>query len=489
MPYIPNMSEEDDQNKNPSQGAVAPAGGGGTHLAPSGGVGSSGGASTAPTNPNAGGQFATLQTYLNANQGQAEPLAGKITSGIGNQYNTLTDQNTSTLSGINNQVTNAPGYTASNPDVMAQEAANPVSFSNDAGNVKAFQSLLNNSYGGPTAAEGTPEYQKQQAAINTAISQGQASTQTEAGRKQLLVQNEARPTSGVTALNSAILTQDPNSLSKVQDAYKPFNNLLTGLSSGAQGINTTIGKETADAASSNAAANKAIADQSQGLQTGLQSGVTAAQDKANKAAALNNSLSSINSTGYSALSPEQLSLLGISPTQAAHYDAAYSLLNRAAPQTYIGNTPQPVARGSMVTIPAAGAAPTMANTATADQYALDTALSKLAGPSLYTNYLDPTQAAQAGTFKPGTATFDSAAAQGQLSNAQKVANFLAGYNPQLNSSNPAQYNTYNPNFNYTTPSQSNLQNYLNQIMTQTGTQGRYGTEQEAINDILNGRLS
>lgn len=487
MPYIPNQTDEDQQNKTPSQGLVAPNAGG-TQLSPTGGVGSGAG-SSAPVKPGAGGNFATLQTYLNANQGQAEPLAGKITSGIGGQYNTLNDQNTSTLSGINNQVTNAPGYTASNPDVMAQEAANPVSFANDAGNVKAFQSLLNNSYGGPTAAEGTPEYQKQQAAINSAISQGQASTQTEAGRKQLLVQNEARPTSGVTALNSAILTQDPNSLSKVQDAYKPFNNLLTGLSSGAQGINTTIGKETADAAASNAAANKAIADQSQGLQAGLQSGVTAAQDKANKAAALNNSLSSINSTGYSALSPEQLSLLGISPTQAAHYDAAYSLLNRAAPQTYLGTIPQPVARGSMVTIPAAGAAPTMANTATADQYALDTALSKLAGPSLYTNYLDPTQVAQAGTFAPGTASLNTAAAQGQLSNAQKVANFLAGYNPQLNSSNPAQYNTYNPNFNYTTPSQSNLQNYLNQIMTQTGTQGRYGTEQEAINDILNGRLS
>lgn len=486
MPYIPN-SENDDENKNPAQGIVSPAGGGGAHLSPNGGVGSSN-TSPTPSAPAAGGNFATLQTYLNANQGQAEPLAGKITAGIGKQYDTLAGQNQSTLSDINSQVTNAPGYTASNPDVMAQEAANPVSFSGDQNNVKAFQSLLNNTYGGPTSAETTAGYQGQQAAVNNAISQGNAATQTDAGRRQLLTQNEARPTTGVTALNSAILTQDPNSLSKVQNAYQPFSNLLTGLSSGAQGINATIGKEQADATASSAAANKAIADQSQGLQTALQSGVSAAQDKANKAAALSNSLSSVNATGYSALSADQLAALGITPAQAAHYDAAYGLLNTAAPQTYLGAVPAPVSQGSLYTAAPAGSAPTMANTATADQYALDSALAKLAGPSLYTNALDPSQAAEAGTFAPGTPTFNTAAASGQLSNAQKVANFLAGYNPQLNSSNPAQYNTYNPNFNYTTPSHSNLLNYLNQIMTQTGTQGRYGTEQQAIDDILNGKL-
>ena len=293
MPYVSNMQADDEQKQDPNapqQGAVAPTGGGGgsvrlspqSSVAPVGGSGTSSGTTNGATPPpaTAGGSFASLNKYIDANQGQAAPLAGKITPGINQQYNNLDAQNNAAISSINNQVTNAPGYTANNPDVIAKEAANPVSFSGDQGNVKQFQSLLNNTYGGPASAEGTSDYANQQGAINNAISTGTADTTTEAGRENLLSQNEATPTTGVTALNSAILSQDPNALASIENAYKPFNNLLTNLNTGAQGVDTTIGKEQSDAAAASQAANQAISSQIGGLNTSVTGALTSAQQKA-----------------------------------------------------------------------------------------------------------------------------------------------------------------------------------------------------------------
>ena len=283
--------QKTDTNVAP-QGAISPTGGGGgavrlspqSSVSPVGGSGTSSGTvagapGSAPS-PAAGGSFASLNKYIDANQGQAQPLANQVSSGVGQQYNNLDTANNAAIASINNQVTNAPGYTASNPSVMAQEAANPVSFAGDQGNVKQFQSLLNDSYGGPATAEGTSDYANQQNAINNAIAAGTAATTTEAGRENLLSQNEATPTTGVTALNSAILSQDPNALGTVENAYKPFNNLLTNLNTGAQGADTTISKEQSDAAAAAQAANQAISNQINALNTGVTGELTTAQQNA-----------------------------------------------------------------------------------------------------------------------------------------------------------------------------------------------------------------
>jgi hypothetical protein len=288
MPFVANM-QSDEEKTDPTlapQGAVAPTGGGGgaVRLSPSAAVapagsGAGGAPGSTPT-PAAGGQFASLNQYLTANQGQAAPLTGRLTSGINQQYGNLDTANNAAIASINNQVTNAPGYTASNPNTLASEAANPVSFSSDPNNVKQFQSLLNNTYGGPTSAEGTADYTNQQNAVNKAIATGTANTATEAGRQNFLAQNEATPTAGVTALNSAIISQDPNTLSAVENAYKPFTNLLTNLNTGAQSADTTIGKEQTDAATSSKAASDAINSQIAELNTGVTGELTTAKQNA-----------------------------------------------------------------------------------------------------------------------------------------------------------------------------------------------------------------
>lgn len=267
MAFVSNVDDNPKQDKSLPASTVSPStssGSGSVRLSSSSAVPGAGGGSTAGATPaSSGGQFASLNQYLSANQGQAEPLAGKITAGVGKQFNDLQGQNASTLSGINGQIT-ANGVDSHANDTISQEAANPVSFANDPNNVGAFQKLLGASYSGPASAEGTDSYTKQQNAVNQAISNGQAATQTEAGRANLLKSSEAKPTTGVTALNSAILSKSPTALQSVQDSYKPFSGLLDNLSQGAQAADASIAqnKATADQVrtQSNDQINKQVGD-------------------------------------------------------------------------------------------------------------------------------------------------------------------------------------------------------------------------------------
>lgn len=314
MPFVANGpdDEEDQQNQSNTQsGPVPPSGGGAVHLTPQSGVGTAAPGGTSGEAPKAaGGNFATLNQYLDANQGQAAPLANKIMGQINNQYNTLNSQDQGVLSNINGEVTNAPGYTASNNALIAQESADPVSFANNANNVSAFQQQLTDSYGGPTNAEGDTGFQSQQAAVNNAIAQGQTNTTTDAGRQSLIAQNSAAPTAGVTALNSSILSQDPTYLGQVQNAYQPFNNLVTNLSTGAQNIDQTIAGEQADAANAVSNSTGAINNQINGLNSAVNNQLTTDQSNATT---VNNEVNQALTTGQA--SPTILSTLGISQNQ------------------------------------------------------------------------------------------------------------------------------------------------------------------------------
>jgi hypothetical protein len=455
MAYVSNMTADEDQ-KTPSQGAVPPAGGGAVQLAPSSGIGNVGAAapSAQPGQPGAGGSFATLDKYLTANQGQAQPLADKLSQGIGQEYNTLSGQNASTLGGINQQVTNAPGYTASNPATLAAEAANPVSFANDQGNVKQFQGLLTNTYSGPASAQATPEYTNQQSAINNAIAQGQQQTTTEAGRQQLLSQNEAAPSASVTGLNSAILSQSPTALNQIESAYKPFSSLLTDLYSGAQDVNANIGKEQADAQQSSAAANKQIADQIGALNTGTNADLakaTAARDAYNAAVAQNQNVWNPVNTQVNSL--DEL-LAGITQGQTPATGGATTIANPL---------------GQYVNAPFSANAPTLQTVATPQEYAQANAFQNLlAGlnTGIAAPNLTPATAAQAGTYQAPTAptiTDPKAQAKALYDAMNKTISAPGPNNTQV--SNPW-FNSYQGGQqfqNVFNPQYQNLTNLLNKI--------------------------
>jgi hypothetical protein len=468
LPFVSN-APDDEQKTDPTlapQGGVSPTGGGSATVrlspsaavAPAGGGGAGSTPGTAPT-PAAGGQFASLNQYITANQGQAAPLAGKLTPSINQEYGNLDTASNAAIANINKQVANAPGYTASNPDVLAQEAANPASFTNDPNNVKQFQSLLQNTYSGPASAEGTSDYANQQAAINKAIATGTANTTTEAGRENLLAQNEATPTSGVTALNSAILSQDPNALATVENAYKPFQNLLTNLKTGAQGVNQTISQEQADAAASSKAASDAINSQIAALNTGVGNELSTAQQKAaTQNATVANELKGIyggapvdtaattlgtygggstpwvNTTNYNVnnLTPGTAAALGLTPDQTTQLQDA---LRQAATSQLMrghnfdaGSGTSQIDLSQFLTQRDPNAVINAANAATPEDYAKAQAFQTLLqGMNLQTPaaIINPATASQAGTAPTNLNAFDYQTAlntaQGAAANERKAA--------------------------------------------------------------------
>lgn len=441
------VANNDDEQNN--QG-LSPTSGSAVHLSPSSGVGTStpGGSSAAPTAAQgAGGQFATLNTYLNANQGQAQPIANKITGQANQEYNSLNQGNQGVLQNLQGQV--ASGYTPNDPNLVAQEAASPVAFASDSKNVANFQKLLNDQYSGPTSAEGDTGYQKQQADINTAIAQGQSNTQTETGRQNLVQQNSAVPTKGVGALNNAILSNDSTALGQVENAYKPFQNLVTGLNTGAANVDTSIAKAQSDASAANQAANQAVTGQQSALNSAVTGELTAAQQAAAaKNAAVSSELTNlyggtplntaattlgtygggtapwVNTSNYTvnALTPETASALGLSPDQATQLQNALSQAATSSPMSghnfgaWSGTTQLDLAKNLTQADP--NQAITAANIATPEQYAEQQAFQTLLGQLPTGAVLDPTQAAAAGTAPKNLNTFDYNTA---LSNAQQTA--------------------------------------------------------------------
>lgn len=419
MPFVANAqtNEEEKQDQpSSSQGPIAPVGGSGAvRLSPTGGVPAAGGSGTSssttganpPAPQGAGGQFASLNQYLTANQGQAAPIAGKLTSSINDQYNTLNNQNTATLGGINNQVAagSAPTQDQTNATI-AQESANPVSFASNPGNVTSFQNLLNASYGGPASAEGTTDYTNQQNAINSAISAGQNAVGTEAGREGLLSQNEATPTTGVTALNSAILSQDPNALNSIESAYQPFGGLLTTLQSGADTTDKQIAAQQATANQDVQSANAAITGQTQGLNTAVNSQLANANTANTNF--VNNYNGIISNLGYgNSLTSDQVAQLGMTPEQ---YAALQAQTNLAGTSQYMTghNFGAPSAttninNAQFLAQEAAPAAVTANQVATPQQFQTLMALLSLNNGQLPNGaVLDPNAVAQAGTYATPT---------------------------------------------------------------------------------------
>lgn len=328
MPYVSNM---DDAQKNQPGGPITPGGASNTvQLSPNSGIGSvGGGAQTGGSNQAPGGQFASLNQYVNANQGQASGLTNKITGGINDQYNTLNNQNQQVLSGLQGQVDS--GYTKQNNDILAQEATNPVSFASNPTNIQSFQGQLNDKYTGPTSAESNTGYQNQVANVQNAISTGKSQVGTEAGRQDLIKQYQAAPGAGVTGLNSAILSQDPNAQKQIENAYNPFSTLVSGLQTGAQGIDTSIGQAQNEAQSASKAANEAIANQTNALNTDVQGQLTNAQNTNSQFTQNYNDLINSLAPGNK-LNAQQQQLLGLTPDQ---YGALQAQTNLAGTSDYM----------------------------------------------------------------------------------------------------------------------------------------------------------
>lgn len=411
MPFVSNMGnpEEEEQKKQVApQGGATPGGSGGSvRLAP--GASAMGGGASSGGPAKTGGQFASLNQYLTANQGKAEPLAGKITADVGKQYQGLEAAGQQALQQIGSKVSANTG--AENAQqTLAEQAANPVSFASDPGKVKSFQNLLTASYGGPQSAESTAEYAKQQADINKTIAEGQKSVQSEAGRQNLLAKTANRPTSGVTALNSAILSHSPEALAAVENSYKPFQGLLSGLDTGAAEANKTIAAQQEKAATARKEASEALKGQIGALNQDVTAKTAAAQKAlADQNARIKSELAAGNVSDQSlqalGITRDQWNSLSAAQKAAATSQDVYSNQRQFGATTGTAN----INLGDFLTQQDPNQVINMANAATKEDYDKAQAFKTLMGnlnfgaPDLV---LNPNAAAQAGKAPTDVTDFD-----------------------------------------------------------------------------------
>ena len=381
MAFVANLTDEEQQNQqnNPSQGPKAPGGSGGVRLAPSSSVVSGGaGGGTASSKP-AGGQFATLNDYVTANTPNAEGLANQVVAPIQQQAQDTGKQVTQTLSDAQNAINS--GYTPQNNDLISQASANPVSFSNDPNNVTQFQAQLNDTYTGPQSVESMAPYQTLLGNINNTISTGQSLTNNTAGQEQLLKNVETNPdNAGVTNLNEAILSQNPDYLSKVTNSYQPFSDLLGTLQTGAAGIDPSVQTATANA--------KAAADAAKGV---IDTGVTN----------LNNTVNSEFANAGQNVAAYNTDVNTLQGAAKAYNTDIQNFLADPTNAQYVQNPGSSSPLQSWLDLQQFTGSPTVANSATAQDYAQAQALQTLEGNgTTLGTVISPTTATQEGTSLP-----------------------------------------------------------------------------------------
>lgn len=416
-------------------------------------------AAPAQTQSNNNGQWTNVQDYLNANSDQSQQLGNQISSHVANQAQNAENDVTNASQDFTNQV-NA-GTVQANPNSINQDIA-------DAQNLTAgqtysqsdlndFQTQANANYTGPTDFTTNSQYGQAQNSVNNA-SQSLSQLGSEAGR-DVLLQNQygnASPTGythGESNLDQLLLEGNPanqTAMQNVRNQYSGINSILsnaTNQNNAAAQAAVTTNQNTA------AGARAALANANTQFQTGIQNQTNTAQT--NHAQSYSDIMAAI---GSNQINPEQLQQLGLNP----------------GTQLW-GMTPQQV-QGYITQ----GAAPTMYNTATANQYAQAAALARLGGAG-GVNYLPTANASQAGTAGPAftfnTSQFNNdlasraANAQTAFQSANQVVAQHAPWLPSVNSQTPEQSIQAIQNFNktgdpsydqeYDQPAIDALQNYIN----------------------------
>ncbi len=243
MAFIQNNQNEE-EDKNLQGGAPGQSG-------DSEGLLSSSSSISSPKNtPNKSQSFATLQSYLKPNQPQGEALAGQIaskTAAVGDEAKNQVEQAAGTVGGLVQQ--NTPNYDAS---LISNAVANPTEFVKDPNNIEAFTKQRTAAYNGPSAWDQTTEAQSATAKVGAANEKAKL-LDSESGRKQLLADVQENKGAGITSLNQALLSTNPNATNVLQGAKSSFSGLEDLLKGKATDVNAKI-------AAANDAANKARTD-------------------------------------------------------------------------------------------------------------------------------------------------------------------------------------------------------------------------------------
>jgi len=405
MAFDPNQQDPNQQNQQQGIGQPNLQAPPMTSSAPGAGPGASTGKGVATPQSAPAQPFQNLSAYLNANQPQVQQQANQIAGNLNNQYGQTTSAINQGKADFGNQV--QAGYAAPNTDVTNAAAANPTDFAKDPNNVKAFQSLYNDQYTGPTDFESTGAYGNLSGQVSKAASDA-ALLGTNAGIQNYFQTQNPNATKGGNVLDSVLLQGTPEAYTTIQNAAKPFGTLqdyLTGATTEAdQGVTNAqqTAQQTAQGLQNQyTGAGGFIPTFETGFNTNLNQARTTAQDK---------TVQEVNDFKAGNATPQELADLGTSPTDMANLKAIQDSLMKdyKAPfdtNGYINNT-----------APEVGITPS--NFATQADYQRAAALSQLTGQDL-SSVLNQTNIGQAGTAPNILSNFNSAGATGAAQNLLK----------------------------------------------------------------------
>jgi hypothetical protein len=388
-----NQNQEQDQNQQPG-GPTPISGTAGASASAGQGAGNAAGASPVAENtaPQANTGYTDVGSYLDANKSGSQQLGQQVAGNLTNQYN----QTQSGIAQSANDVINQAnmGYTKSNEQLVNQVAANPEAAATSPEQTSAFQSQLNDVYGGPNS---WGDFGTQQGNVATA-QQYAGLTKTPGGLNVYAQQLEGPQASqGVNQLDTMLLGGSPEAMQTVQSAADPYATLTNYLDQQNQAAQGAIKQGQTEAPAAAQYAKEQVGGLANTFNTGLGERLSAAQQAAmSQNQTLKDALMSEN------LTPEQLQSLGMTQDQWAALQGQLNLVQK--PQEVQSSTGRNAATTGIADIQLPSwlqqqdpyAAITQANMATAPEYARSQALQTLLG-NQYNPLLSQENAAQAGT--------------------------------------------------------------------------------------------
>lgn len=437
MAYLEKPEDQQQQDPN-AQGVLGSPGGGPLDpSAPAGGAPSAAGADAAG---GARPQFAELDTYLQQNRPAAQQLGSRVAGAIMQRGDAARQAIQTGSQGFQSDV--ASRETPQDIGILNLLASDPVGLANDSSRREAFTKQRDASYSGPKQLEDTSFYAPISASVGEAKRYGDLS-RTGSGISEILGSTADRPYSaGSRAFDASLAQGDPTAHGEIDQARSSLSDIDSRLADASQAARARAVQAQQTSEGTRQAAQGAISNAYAGQQSDLNQRLAAARAEAasrqqSAVSALQPKTAPLPQKGHgeadlrgfkqlveqpqAAPSAQVLGDLGISPEQFAQFSDLSPVVQSATRAAKGTNNVNPYSyldqyQSSLGDL---GRFATLGNpesiqlgqVASPQDYARLGALNDLSGTPQ--NYLDPTQADQAGTANLDQTDFDFSSAMAQ----------------------------------------------------------------------------
>ena len=355
---------------------------------------------------------AALSNYLAANVNQANNFGGQVANTLGQQTAAAGNAINPAVNTYTGALTNVAPNTTINNEV--QNAPSTLSAADQA----AYQQELSAAGNAPNSAntfESSAGYAGLVPAIQNAVTQeGLWNSGNNVANLQTAVQPFEAPnaSSGVSALDSLLLSQTPGAYNQIQNAVAPAGNLQNQLSAATTGADTSLQNAIQNDQAATTGAQNAATTFGSNLTNQLNTQTAAAQAAANGA-----NTQAVTDLQAGNVTAADAAALGLTPAQATALNQQYAATTADITKAGLGS---PITLQDFLNQAGAGTI-TQQNIATPEDYANVAAINALLGSAAPSTPLTAATANQAGTAPTNIGTLNLGGAQNALSIGDQIA--------------------------------------------------------------------